>query len=72
MGQVTITDASSPLQATGNISVSFSAFDQYMFQMVQNMVDDVCLFHARQDSITEKYMSQINDLENSADIEEKQ
>jgi hypothetical protein len=35
------------------------------------MVDDVCLFHAKQDSVTEKYMSQINDLENSADIEEK-
>jgi|LauGreDrversion4_2_1035121.scaffolds.fasta_scaffold34391_6 hypothetical protein len=36
------------------------------------MVDDVCLFNARQDSIKDKYISQINDLENSADVEEKQ
>lgn len=36
------------------------------------MVDDVCLYHARQDFIHEKYLSQINDLENSADVEEKQ
>lgn len=36
------------------------------------MVDDVCLYHARQDFVKEKYLSQINDLENSVDIEEKQ
>ncbi len=36
------------------------------------MVDDVCLYHARQDFVIEKYLSQINDLENSADVEEKQ
>jgi len=35
------------------------------------MVDDVCLYHARQDLTKDKYLSQINDLENSADIEEK-
>jgi hypothetical protein len=46
--------------------------DQYLFQVVTNLVDDVCLFNARQDYIKEKYISQINDLENSADIEEKQ
>lgn len=37
-----------------------------------NVVDDVCLYNARQDLIKEKYISQINDLENSADVEEKQ
>ena len=36
------------------------------------MVDDVCLYQARQDFVKDKYLSQINDLENSADIEEKQ
>ena len=52
--------------------VSFSPFDQYVFQVTQNMVDDVCLYHARQDFVRDKYLSQINDLENSADVEEKQ
>ena len=36
------------------------------------MIDDVCLFDARVSSVKEKYLSQINDLDNSADIEEKQ
>ena len=36
------------------------------------MVDDVCLFHARVDQVKKKYMGQINDLENSADMDEKQ
>jgi|LauGreDrversion4_2_1035121.scaffolds.fasta_scaffold19607_2 hypothetical protein len=35
------------------------------------MIDDVCLFDARVSSVKEKYLSQINDLDNSADIEEK-
>jgi len=36
------------------------------------MVDDVCLYHARLDFVNHKYLSQINDLEGSADLEEKQ
>lgn len=60
------------LSLTQNVSVAFSATDQYVFQVVQNLIDDVCLFDARVASVTDKYMSQINDLENSADVEEKQ
>lgn len=30
-----------------NVTINFSAQDQYLYQVVQNMVDDVCLFHAR-------------------------
>lgn len=59
------------LSSTQNVSVAFSATDQYVFQVVQNLIDDVCLFDARVASVTDKYMSQINDLENSADAEEK-
>lgn len=36
------------------------------------MVDDVELYDARRNHIMNKYMSQLNDLENSADLEEKQ
>jgi hypothetical protein len=36
------------------------------------MVDDVCLFRAREESIISKYSGQINDLENSAELDEKQ
>jgi hypothetical protein len=43
-----------------------------MFQIVQNMVDDVCLYHAKRDQIQAKYNGQINDLENSVDLEERQ
>lgn len=35
------------------------------------MVDDVCLFDARQDLIKSKYMGQLNNLENSTDNEER-
>ena len=35
------------------------------------MVDDVCLYHARLDFVNNKYLSQINDLEASADLDEK-
>ncbi len=38
---------------------------------MQNMVDDVCLYYARQDQVKQKYMGQIVDLETSADLEEK-
>lgn len=69
---VSMTEAGSPLHTTQNVSVSFSPYDQYMYQVVQNMVDDVCLFQGRQEFVREKYLSQINDLENSADLEEKQ
>ena len=62
----TYSEASSP-----NILVNFSPHDQYIFQVVQNMVDDVCLYHARVDQAKKKYIGQINDLENSADLEEK-
>lgn len=27
--------------------INFSAFDQYTYQIVQNMVDDVCLYYSR-------------------------
>jgi hypothetical protein len=36
------------------------------------MVDDVCLFRAREESIVAKYSGQINDLENSAEMDERQ
>jgi hypothetical protein len=45
------------LSSTQNVSVAFSATDQYVFQVVQNMIDDVCLFDARVASVTDKYMS---------------
>ena len=33
-----------------------------MFQVTQNIVDDVCLFYARQDSIKSKYQQQLSGL----------
>lgn len=72
----TVSKGENEMHIDGNVNpntmVSFSAMDQYIFSVVQNMVDDVCLYHAKVDSVQNKYMSQINDLENSADIEEKQ
>ena len=35
------------------------------------MVDDVCLFDARQNLIQNKYISQLNTLGNSAELDEK-
>jgi hypothetical protein len=36
------------------------------------MVDDVCLYHARIQSIKDKYETEFNQLEGSVDQEEKQ
>ena len=52
-----MTEAGSPLQTTQNIILSFSAYDQYAFQVVSNMVDDVCLYHARLDLVRTKYIT---------------
>jgi hypothetical protein len=35
------------------------------------MVDDVCIYHGRREFIIDKYQEEINDLENSVDVEEK-
>jgi len=37
---------STPKQ-NSEVLINFSAFDQYIYQVVQNMVDDVCLFNER-------------------------
>ena len=43
-----------------------------MYSVVQNIVDDVCLYDAKREAIQSRYLSQINNLESSTDQEEKQ
>jgi hypothetical protein len=40
----------------GDVIINFSAYDQYVYCIMQNMVDDVCLYYARQDQVKQKYM----------------
>ena len=42
-----------------------------MYSVVQNLVDDVCLYDAKREAIQSRYSSQINNLESSTDMEEK-
>jgi len=58
-----LTEASSPLHTTQNVSISFSEFDQYIYSLTTRMVDDVCLYHARVDAVKDKYISQISNLD---------
>lgn len=39
-----------------------SGIDQYVFQVTQNLVDDVCLFYAKQDAIKGRYQQQLISL----------
>lgn len=68
---MSITEVSSPLHTTQNVSISFSEFDQFMYALTQRMVDDVCLYHARVDAVKDKYLSQISNLEKDTDQEER-
>ena len=65
--QVSLTEVESPLHTTQNVSISFSEFDQFMYALTTRMVDDVCLYHARVDSIKDKYISQISNLDQASE-----
>ena len=71
MHQMSITEVSSPLHTTQNVSISFSEFDSFLYALTQRMVDDVCPYHARVDAVNDKYLSQISTLEKDTDQEER-
>lgn len=51
--------------------VNFSALDQYIYSLVQNMVDDVELYHAKVDQVKSRFQEQLNALEGGEDQEER-